>query len=202
MSIIDIKAGSLFFPVGNQKLLMFLCLFLFSTLLSAQIFQSTTTPIYIGEETTVRQGVSREQERKTVRIYIAEGTNVTGLPATENLVVTYLENPKKANADLTHKLIKEEEHLEQPLPKQEKSRLPKEIIRGNNAHKTSLFIAQYDKAVISYPSRNIMMIAFYLKEAGVIMMISIIKNLILETNNGLTFSVYLRTNNIRPPPFI
>lgn len=90
-----IKAGNLFSVSGNFKSLVLLCFFVFSTSLSAQIFQSNDTKIFIGDETVITQNFSQIQKPDSVHIYITAGTTVTGLHSDQNIAVIYLEKHEK-----------------------------------------------------------------------------------------------------------
>lgn len=187
-----IKAGNLFSVSGNFKSLVLLCFFVFSTSLSAQIFQSNDTKIFIGDETVITQNFSQIQKPDSVHIYITAGTTVTGLHSDQNIAVIYLEKPEETKT-----------HLAEHTPGEKKAIHQKETFKQSDSQKTFLFSAHHSSAVAPTTSQNIKLLAFFPKEAkNNITTNATSKKLIFEKENLLLLSVCLTVNKIRPPPFV
>ena len=196
-----IKAGNLFSVSGNFKSLMLLCLFVFSTSLSAQIFQSNDTKIFIGDETVVTQNFSQIQKPDSVYIYITAGTTVTGLHSDQNIAVIYLEKPEETKTHLAEKYSEQEKKVAEHTPGEKKAIHQKETFKQNDSQKTFLFSAHHSSAVAPTTSQNIKLLAFFPKEAkNNITTNATSKKLIFENINLVLLSVCLTANSIRPPP--
>jgi hypothetical protein len=193
-----IKVEKTLYLSGIPKLPVILCLFVFSSFLSAQIFQSNDTQIVISKGTVITQDFSQKQ----ARIYIAEGTTVTGLQPIQNITLIYLEKSEKIKQNLAKNRSKAERKTVQQAPNKETA-VPKEIIKESNDQNIFLFSTNCTTAVAPTTTQNIKLLAFIPKE---------VKNNITTTNsskkssferrNLLKLSICLTINSIRPPPFI
>lgn len=195
-----IKAGNLFSVSGNFKSLMLLCLFVFSTSLSAQIFQSNDTKIFIGDETVITQNFSQIQKPDSVHIYIAEGTTVTGLQPIQNITLIYLEKSEKIKQNLAKNRSKAERKTVQQAPNKETA-VPKEIIKESNDQNIFLFSTNCTTAVAPTTTQNIKVLALFPKKDRTIITTTLSsQKQIFEKYNHFTPSVFITANSIRPPP--
>lgn len=138
MRMKDIKAENLFFVSGNSKSFVLLCLFAFSTSLSAQIFQNNNTKIFIGDKTVVTQNLLQIQKTDSAHIYIVTGTTIIGLKPGQNITVNYLEKHEKTKIHLAEKHFKQEKKVPKHTPSEEKAILPKETFKQNDRQKRSI----------------------------------------------------------------
>ena len=192
-----IKVEKTLYLSGIPKLPVILCLFVFSSFLSAQIFQSNDTQIVISKGTVITQDFSQKQ----ARIYIAEGTTVTGLQPIQNITLIYLEKSEKIKQNLAKNRSKAERKTVQQAPNKETA-VPKEIIKESNDQNIFLFSTNCTTAVAPTPAQNIKLIAFPPEEVKYTYHKATSQKLIFEKKNLLLLSVCLTTNNIRPPPLM
>lgn len=197
-----IKAGNLFSVSGNFKSLVLLCLFVFSTSLSAQIFQSNDTEIFIGDETVITQNFPQIQKPDSVHIYITAGTTVTGLHSDQNIAVIYLEKPEETKTHLAEKHSEQQKKVAKHTPSEKKAIPQKETFKQSDSQKTFLFSAHHSSAVAPTPAQNIKLIAFPPEEVKHTHHKATSQKLIFEKESLLLLSVCLTANKIRPPPFI
>ena len=193
-----IKVEKTLYLSGIPKLPVILCLFVFSSFLSAQIFQSNDTQIVISKGTVITQDFSQKQ----ARIYIAEGTTVTGLQPIQNITLIYLEKSEKIKQNLAKNRSKAERKTVQQAPNKETA-VPKEIIKESNDQNIFLFSTNCTTVVVPTTTQNIKFLAFFPKEAkNNITTNATSKKLIFENINLVLLSICLTVNSIRPPPFI
>lgn len=198
-----IKAGNLFSVSGNFKSLVLLCLFVFSTSLSAQISQSNDTEIFIGDETVITQNFPQIQKPDSVHIYITAGTTVTGLHSDQNIAVIYLEKPEETKTHLAEKHSEQQKKVAKHTPSEKKAIPQKETFKQSDSQKTFLFSAHHSSAVAPTITQNIKLLAFFPKEAkNDITTNATSQKLIFEKESLLLLSVCLTANKIRPPPFV
>ncbi|NLN33474.1 MAG: hypothetical protein GX159_07750 [Flavobacteriaceae bacterium] len=198
----DIKAENLFFVSGNSKSFVLLCLFVFSASLSAQIFQSNNTEIFIVDETVVTQNFSQIQKTDSAHIYIVTGTTVTGLHSDQNIAVIYLEKPEETKTHLAEKYSEQEKKVAEHTPSETKAILPKETFKQNDRQKRSFFSAYHSTAVAPTSVQDIKLIDFPPEEIKYVHHKATSQKLIFEKENLLLLSVCLTVNKIRPPPFV
>ena len=146
--------------------------------------------------------ITQDFSQKQARIYIAEGTTVTGLQPIQNITLIYLEKSEKIKQNLAKNRSKAERKTVQQAPNKETA-VPKEIIKESNDQNIFLFSTNCTTAVAPTTTQNIKLLAFIPKE---------VKNNITTTNsskkssferrNLLKLSICLTVNSIRPPPFI
>ena len=175
---------------------MILCLFVFSSFLSAQIFQSNDTQIVISKGTVITQDFSQKQ----ARIYIAEGTTVTGLQPIQNITLIYLEKSEKIKQNLAKNRSKAERKTVQQAPNKETA-VPKEIIKESNDQNIFLFSTNCTTAVAPTTTQNIKVLALFPKKDRTIITTTLSsQKQIFEKYNHFTPSVFITANSIRPPP--
>lgn len=191
-----IKVEKTLYLSGIPKLPVILCLFVFSSFLSAQIFQSNDTQIVISKGTVITQDFSQKQ----ARIYIAEGTTVTGLQPIQNITLIYLEKSEKIKQNLAKNRSKAERKTVQQAPNKETA-VPKEIIKESNDQNIFLFSTNCTTAVAPTTTQNIKVLALFPKKDRTIITTTLSsQKQIFEKYNHFTPSVFITANSIRPPP--
>lgn len=191
-----IKVEKTLYLSGIPKLPVILCLFVFSSFLSAQIFQSNDTQIVISKGTVITQDFSQKQ----ARIYIAEGTTVTGLQPIQNITLIYLEKSEKIKQNLAKNRSKAERKTVQQAPNKETA-VPKEIIKESNDQNIFLFSTNCTTAVDPITTQNIKVLALFPKKDRTIITTTLSsQKQIFEKYNHFTPSVFITANSIRPPP--
>lgn len=191
-----IKVEKTLYLSGIPKLPVILCLFVFSSFLSAQIFQSNDTQIVISKGTVITQDFSQKQ----ARIYIAEGTTVTGLQPIQNITLIYLEKSEKIKQNLAKNRSKAERKTVQQAPNKETAVL-KEIIKESNDQNIFLFSTNCTTAVAPTTTQNIKVLALFPKKDRTIITTTLSsQKQIFEKYNHFTPSVFITANSIRPPP--
>lgn len=191
-----IKVEKTLYLSGIPKLPVILCLFVFSSFLSAQIFQSNDTQIVISKGTVITQDFSQKQ----ARIYIAEGTTVTGLQPIQNITLIYLEKSEKIKQNLAKNRSKAERKTVQQAPNKETA-VPKEIIKESNNQNIFLFSTNCTTAVAPTTTQNIKVLALFPKKDRTIITTTLSsQKQIFEKYNHFTPSVFITANSIRPPP--
>ena len=191
-----IKVEKTLYLSGITKLPVILCLFVFSSFLSAQIFQSNDTQIVISKGTVITQDFSQKQ----ARIYIAEGTTVTGLQPIQNITLIYLEKSEKIKQNLAKNRSKAERKTVQQAPNKETA-VPKEIIKESNDQNIFLFSTNCTTAVAPTTTQNIKVLALFPKKDRTIITTTLSsQKQIFEKYNHFTPSVFITANSIRPPP--
>ena len=191
-----IKVEKTLYLSGIPKLPVILCLFVISSFLSAQIFQSNDTQIVISKGTVITQDFSQKQ----ARIYIAEGTTVTGLQPIQNITLIYLEKSEKIKQNLAKNRSKAERKTVQQAPNKETA-VPKEIIKESNDQNIFLFSTNCTTAVAPTTTQNIKVLALFQKKDRTIITTTLSsQKQIFEKYNHFTPSVFITANSIRPPP--
>ena len=191
-----IKVEKTLYLSGIPKLPVILCLFVISSFLSAQIFQSNDTQIVISKGTVITQDFSQKQ----ARIYIAEGTTVTGLQPIQNITLIYLEKSEKIKQNLAKNRSKAERKTVQQAPNKETA-VPKEIIKESNNQTIFLFSTNCTTAVAPTTTQNIKVLALFPKKDRTIITTTLSsQKQIFEKYNHFTPSVFITANSIRPPP--
>lgn len=191
-----IKVEKTLYLSGIPKLPVILCLFVISSFLSAQIFQSNDTQIVISKGTVITQDFSQKQ----ARIYIAEGTTVTGLQPIQNITLIYLEKSEKIKQNLAKNRSKAERKTVQQAPNKETA-VPKEIIKESNNQNIFLFSTNCTTAVAPTTTQNIKVLALFPKKDRTIITTTLSsQKQIFEKYNHFTPSVFITANSIRPPP--
>ena len=191
-----IKVEKTLYLSGIPKLPVILCLFVISSFLSAQIFQSNDTQIVISKGTVITQDFSQKQ----ARIYIAEGTTVTGLQPIQNITLIYLEKSEKIKQNLAKNRSKAERKTVQQAPNKETA-VPKEIIKESNDQNIFLFSTNCTTAVAPTTTQNIKVLALFPKKDRTIITTTLSsQKQIFEKYNHFTPSVFITANSIRPPP--
>ena len=193
-----IKVEKTLYLSGIPKLPVILCLFVFSSFLSAQIFQSNDTQIVISKGTVITQDFSQKQ----ARIYIAEGTTVTGLQPIQNITLIYLEKSEKIKQNLAKNRSKAERKTVQQAPNKETA-VPKEIIKESNDQNIFLFSTNCTTAVAPTTTQNIKVLALFPKKDRTIITTTLSsQKQIFEKYNHFTPSVFITANKVRPPPIL
>jgi len=198
-----IKVEKTLYLSGIPKLPVILCLFVFSSFLSAQIFQNHDTQIFIDEKAIVTNQLLQNISIDSTSVYIAKGTIVTNLQSKQySEINNNSEHSKKSKISLTKTNFKEEKIIAKQEAKEEKTVSSKEIIIIDS-HRSTFFSSYNNTVVVPTTTQNIKFLAFFPKEVknNIITKTSFQKSS-FERRNLLKLSICLTINSIRPPPFI
>lgn len=194
----SIRVGSLF-SVPGKMLLAVLCLTVFCTSLSAQLFYTNDTEIFIGEETLITQKFSQIQEIDSAYIFLAEETTIIGLHHNQNNNIIYLNTPEKTKTRFAGKHFAKDKIKGEHTSIKIKATPQKETFNQSHNQKKLYLSSCHGMALAPTTTQDLMLGGFPPEEVKCTHYNTTFAKLIFKKNTILLLSACL-TTNIRSPP--